>query len=494
MIRTIILTLICLTVCIFPKQIQAEKWCVYYNETFPKEACSDFDMAIVDATTSIPDKNETEFYVYIGMGELNHQLPGYHKMKNKNQLLGENSNWPGSYAIDWSQNKYEEFLLNKLIPEYQNKYAGIFLDTIDSAFYFNSDNHSNEIRKNLISCIKKIKTQAPELKIILNRGFELFPEIAPYIDGFMIENYLQTYDFSTKEYLHSHTLESLRLTNLLDSIKKEGSFTIYVLDYAKETDFQRKLDVFTQIKQAGYSPYIAQINLQEIDPDISLLHQLPDNELNKRKSKQIETLVLYQSRDQDYIFDDELLQIYCHAAEKFPTKIELWDISTRGIPPTTKLLGEKVILPVFQTEFMPNATDYIKWLRNAVLLENTVIIADNFGAYGNQKDDYLPQEQVNLFFETIGLKYHANWVELSGEKYKSNNLPKGLSLEGVHLYSAHNGNTIYSLSHHNREIPLWHKSQRSLFIQDVLTIYANPILKKKFEASLTEILKSLINE
>ncbi len=108
----------------------------------------------------------------------------------------------GSY-VEWREKtvnacdcRWEEILLDQAIPYILGKgFKGIFLDNLDMV-----DNYpfmKNCVRK----IIRDIRRKYPSIIIVVNRGFAIVEDIAPYVDAVLFEDFGTYYDFSKKQYL-----------------------------------------------------------------------------------------------------------------------------------------------------------------------------------------------------------------------------------------------------------------------------------------------------
>ena len=108
----------------------------------------------------------------MSVGEVARDAP-YAKNIQPGWVIGKNIAWNNNLVVDQTNKEWQSFFINQVIaPLWQKGYRGFFFDTLDSYFLAAHDTASQQKQiDSLISLIHQIKSQYPEAKIILNRGF-----------------------------------------------------------------------------------------------------------------------------------------------------------------------------------------------------------------------------------------------------------------------------------------------------------------------------------
>jgi polysaccharide biosynthesis protein PelA len=265
---------------IFPKNIN--KWAILldYDSTRNENIennLKNYDMLILDPD-SHPNLNKIKknnkdilFIAYISIGEAESYRSYWDEIKNDRKLIiSENENWKENYFVNVSNEKWQNIILNKVIPNIILKgFKGLFLDTIDTVDYLNHKypgqypNAKNDMTK----LIKMIKQKYPDLELISNNGLTILPEIYNELFGMLFESLFGTYKFENSyiKYILADKKESnIKLNHLLSLKKYNQNKPIFIIDYAdiKNKEYVKYLS--KKIKKYKFNPYIAERELNNI--------------------------------------------------------------------------------------------------------------------------------------------------------------------------------------------------------------------------------------
>jgi hypothetical protein len=96
-----------------------------------------------------------------------------------------------SYLMDLRQNHYRQVLLDEIANQISSKSMdGIFLDTVgDIEDHLEESDAANGMLYGYLELLKAVKSCYPRLSLIQNRGFYVVEWSAPYLDGFVWENW-----------------------------------------------------------------------------------------------------------------------------------------------------------------------------------------------------------------------------------------------------------------------------------------------------------------
>ncbi|MEB3774294.1 MAG: cellulase family glycosylhydrolase [Desulfurococcales archaeon] len=101
----------------------------------------------------------------------------------------------GDAVVNASDPRWWSIVLDEAIPYILGKgFTGVFFDNLDQVDAY------PEITDGVIGLIQEVRDRYPNLTVIVNRGFTIIEDIAPYIDGVLFEAYGSYYDYSTGEY------------------------------------------------------------------------------------------------------------------------------------------------------------------------------------------------------------------------------------------------------------------------------------------------------
>ena len=180
----------------------------YYGAEPPLTELAAFDIAVVEpAYVARPQDHARpvrdgvhELFAYISLGEVHKSRPYYANLP-AGALRAENQAW-GSGVIDQAAPGWREFFLSQIVaPLWQQGWRGFFIDTLDSYQQFSGTDAQRAVqREALVATLQEFKRRYPQARLILNRGFELLPELAPLTFAVAAESLYQGYDAAAGRY------------------------------------------------------------------------------------------------------------------------------------------------------------------------------------------------------------------------------------------------------------------------------------------------------
>lgn len=246
-------------------------WLVHYGENLTPSAVKKVDVAFVEPESVVPTlyKNgRTKIIAYLSIGEAESYRDYWKDLKKqKNIIVRENPNWKKNYLIDIRKPYWQNVLLNQMIPPLIKKgFDGLVLDTIDTAIELEEENPKKYkgSKKSMVAFIKKIKSAYPKLLIYPNNGLEILPEIAPYIDGIMVEDVHTRYNFKKKKNEKTPINETLNKEKVLDAFKAKYKKPIYSIIYAHSPQTEVGLYGIQKSEQKGYQWYLSTVDLSQV--------------------------------------------------------------------------------------------------------------------------------------------------------------------------------------------------------------------------------------
>ena len=179
--------------------LSSASFAVYYGRVGPSELSklNRFDVLILSPTvdeeyvSSLSQKHTVVGYISLatvgGWEPWAKNVPG-------DIVIGENREW-GEKVVDFSSPKWRSIVLDQAIPYILSRgFDGVFLDNVDYVEVY------PEKKRAMVNLIRAIRERYPGIVIIVNRGFSIKDEVAPYIDYVLFEDFVTYYDFSTGKY------------------------------------------------------------------------------------------------------------------------------------------------------------------------------------------------------------------------------------------------------------------------------------------------------
>lgn len=255
------------------KPIVTQKpWAVYYTDKLPVSAFDPYDLIVFDAQEHpqlkpLSDRGKT-LLGYLSLGEIEKIRPHYRAVKSQNILLNENKNWPGSYFVDVRNKFWAKRVIEELIPQLLHKgFHGIFVDTLDNPIELERQDPEKfkGMRDASITLIKAIRYHYPQIPIMINRAFEILPELGEHITMVLGESMYSSYNFSSKKYQKVNENEYRDLVSKLQDFKKSfPKIRIMSLDYwnLEESDEIKK--IYNVQRANGFEPFVSVLKLDRL--------------------------------------------------------------------------------------------------------------------------------------------------------------------------------------------------------------------------------------
>lgn len=115
--------------------------------------------------------------------------------------------------------------------------------------------------------VTSIRRRYPQIRIMLNRAYELLPLVERDIDYVLGESVFTDYDFATKRYgivPRELYLQQVRLLKAAQA--RRPALQVFTLDYWNPTDEPGIARIYAEQRQNGFSPYVSTIELDRIVP------------------------------------------------------------------------------------------------------------------------------------------------------------------------------------------------------------------------------------
>jgi polysaccharide biosynthesis protein PelA len=233
----------------------------YYGKPVPVDLLAHFNQVVLEPDNA-GNINQLitrgiDVFAYLSVGEINPSRTWYPDIP-KHWLISENAAW-GSHIVDLSQNAWHEFLINKvMLPLWERGYRGFFLDTLDSYQLVSKDpKHIYAQQQALIKLIRAMRNRFPDAKLMLNRGFELLPDISDDVAAVAAESLFQGWNAASNSYGEVTEQDRSWLLNKLNQVHKQYGLPIIVIDYVppKQRDLAR--ETADKITALGFTPWVS---------------------------------------------------------------------------------------------------------------------------------------------------------------------------------------------------------------------------------------------
>lgn len=250
------------------------KWIVFYGETADEQTLASYDLVVLDpmfkGSKEAIAQAGARLGSYLSLGEIR-MMDTFFSRLDPAALLEENPEWPSTRRIDIRHRSWTNLVLGDIIPSIAAKgFTGLLLDTLDTPPYLErmdpQGNHG--MRQAAVVLVQAIRDAYPDMLLIMNRGYDLLPNLTDSLDGVVAESLLTTTDASEASgYKWNKQSEiALQLSLLAPAARGRNRLPILSLDYWAPEDVSTIKQIYERERGLGHSPYVATRMLDSIIP------------------------------------------------------------------------------------------------------------------------------------------------------------------------------------------------------------------------------------
>ena len=247
-------------------------WAVYYEREAPVQSFKDFDFVVLDSDFHPPLRPLLEqgklLFGYLSLCEVRRDQRHFEGLKSKGVLVGENPFWEGNHYIDIRDPDWAVHVIEELIPAILQKgFGGLFLDTLDDAPHLERTDPGRfkGMTQAAADLVRAIRRHYPSTKIMLNRAYEILPQVEDEIDFLLGESVYSDYDFEKKSYGRVEEGLYRRQVRILQEAKnRRPELRVFTLDYWAAEDSDGIAAIYRTQRANGFEPYVATILLDQL--------------------------------------------------------------------------------------------------------------------------------------------------------------------------------------------------------------------------------------
>ncbi|ALK99773.2 endo alpha-1,4 polygalactosaminidase [Massilia sp. WG5] len=240
----------------------------FYGRPVPIKALSHYDYVVLEAE-NLPSldafgSNRPVIFAYLSIGEAEGWRASAGELDSK-LFLGKNAAW-GSRIADLTQQGWTEFLIEKRIkPLWQQGFRAFFLDTLDSYQIPVKDPEGRALQaRALANIVREIHDRFPGVRLLLNRGFDILPDIGHLVDGVVAESLFQGWDATSGKYVKVQESDRTWLLAQLQTIGSRYRLPVTVIDYVSPLEPGLALDTAKRIRELGFAAWVATPSLDTL--------------------------------------------------------------------------------------------------------------------------------------------------------------------------------------------------------------------------------------
>lgn len=248
------------------------RWLCYYGKSAKAEDLADFDLLVLEPERHPPLDRLAEqgkrVIGYLSLGEINRHRPYHRLAKGEGILLDANPRWPDASFVDLRDKRWAKRVIEDIVPAILRQgFAGVFLDTLDDAAFLESRDPARYagMRAAAVRLVKALRIHYPNMTIVMNRGFDLLPEVEGEVDMVVAEGLHTEWNFDTKTAQRRPEADYARqLAPLLEAVTRRPDLKVLTLDYWDPDDRAGTADIYRRARAVGFAPYVTTIALDRV--------------------------------------------------------------------------------------------------------------------------------------------------------------------------------------------------------------------------------------
>jgi hypothetical protein len=235
----------------------AETTAFFYGKPVPAELTAAYDQVVVEPghNHDLPtlSKSRAVLVAYLSVGEVAKHRLGE---TDPSWRVSQNDAW-ASTVMDLTHPGYRAYLFEQYEKLWRTGYRRLFLDTLDSYQLGTKNPKQREVqRKALCELIAGLSTRHPEVRILLNRGFELLPDIGKQVHGVVAESLFDRYDAGKNAYVRVPKNDYEWLLARLREVKDRYKLPVIVIDYRPNEERSEARITAKKIADLGFEPWV----------------------------------------------------------------------------------------------------------------------------------------------------------------------------------------------------------------------------------------------
>ncbi|MBN9422179.1 MAG: hypothetical protein BGO63_17160 [Candidatus Accumulibacter sp. 66-26] len=248
---------------------------LFYGSAAPLDELKAFDIAVVDPDHGYDPKRfrkpYSELYAYVAVGEA-HPTRAYFRDIPPAARLTTNRDWD-SLVVDLAHPAWPDFLAERIVaPLWAKGYRGFFLDTLDS-YRLAAKFDENAQQAGLVAAIETLHRRFPGIRLILNRGFEVVPQVRDKVRMVAAESLFRGWDAGRKRYVEVGAEDREWLLGQLRKVRDEYGLPVLAIDYVAPQERALTRATAERIKALGIVPWVTDaalgtlgVGLREVQP------------------------------------------------------------------------------------------------------------------------------------------------------------------------------------------------------------------------------------
>ncbi len=253
---------------VVPTLVAAQTTAFYYGRHVPRELAAAYDQLVVQPD-SVPNPavlaaEGTTPVAYLSVGEVA-ENSRFRKDVSDSWILAKNNNW-SSLVMDVRNSGWQAYLLDRQMQAlWSQGYRAFFLDTLDSyQLGVTSPEDRAKMQQALAQLVRQMVARYPQVRLLINRGFELLPQIGSMVHGVVAESLFDRWDAASGQYMRVPEADRNWLLARLQEAHKRYNLPITVIDYRPPNERQAARLTASRIAGLGFIPWVSDATLSTI--------------------------------------------------------------------------------------------------------------------------------------------------------------------------------------------------------------------------------------
>ncbi len=207
---------------------------------------------------------------YVSFGEVEKSRPYVAALDKAGALRAPNPHWPDARLADLRHAAWREELIERAVPAILALgYDGIFIDTMDNAEAMErADPGAAGMVAAGAALIAAVRARFPTIRIMLNRGYAVLPDVTRHIDAVLGEAMASRWNFPERRYEMLGDADwSWQADKLRAARAANPALTLATLDYWDPADTRTVAALYARERAAGFLPYVATLALDRLLPE-----------------------------------------------------------------------------------------------------------------------------------------------------------------------------------------------------------------------------------
>jgi hypothetical protein len=245
---------------LYPTPARASQTAFYYGRSVPRELWLAYDQVVVEPE-HVPDPRSiqprrAEPVAYFSVGEVSPESPAARDIPSS-WVLARNASW-SSWVMDLAHPEYQQHLLGRYEALWRAGYQRFFLDTLDSyELGARTREARHRARAALVGLVREMVRRHPDVQLLLNRGFELLPELGGVVHGLVAESLFDRFDAATGRYTRVPEHDRKWLLERLVEARDRYHLPVTVVDYRPPAQRAEARVTAGQICALGFDAWVA---------------------------------------------------------------------------------------------------------------------------------------------------------------------------------------------------------------------------------------------